>query len=80
MAAASIKIQKFAVAPEFMPEHLTWFKWEAYGTWIFGFALLVLTYYLNPERLSDRYVGDEYRRGGCGAGGGGVAGDRVVRL
>lgn len=41
-------IQKFAVAPEFMPEHLTWFKWEAYGTWIFGFALLVLTYYLNP--------------------------------
>ena len=43
------QIQKFAVAPEFMPAHLTWFKWEAYGTWIFGFALLVLTYYLNPS-------------------------------
>ncbi len=43
------QIQKFAVAPEFMPEHLTWFKWEAYGTWIFGFTLLVLTYYLNPS-------------------------------
>lgn len=42
-------IQKFSVAPEFMPDHLTWFKWEAYGTWIFGFALLVLTYYLNPS-------------------------------
>ncbi len=42
-------IQKFSVAPEFMPEHLTWFKWEAYGTWIFGFVLLVLTYYLNPS-------------------------------
>ena len=42
-------IQKFSVAPEFMPEHLTWFKWEAYGTWIFGFLLLVLTYYLNPS-------------------------------
>ena len=42
------QIQKFAVAPEFMPEHLTWFKWEAYGTWIFGFTLLILTYYLNP--------------------------------
>jgi uncharacterized membrane protein len=41
-------IQKFTVAPEFMPAHLTWFKWEAYGTWFFGFALLVLTYYLNP--------------------------------
>jgi uncharacterized membrane protein len=41
-------IQKFSVAPDFMPEHLTWFKWEAYATWIFGFALLVLVYYLNP--------------------------------
>lgn len=41
-------IQKFLVAPDFMPEHLTWFKWEAYSTWIFGFALLVLVYYLNP--------------------------------
>ncbi len=43
------QIQKFSVAPEFMPEHLTWFKWEAYATWIFGFTLLVLTYYLNPS-------------------------------
>jgi uncharacterized membrane protein len=42
-------IQKFAVAPEFMPEDLTWFKWEAYGTWIFGFSLLVLIYYLSPS-------------------------------
>jgi uncharacterized membrane protein len=42
-------IQKFSVAPDFMPEHLTWFKWEAYSTWIFGFLLLVLMYYLNPS-------------------------------
>ncbi len=42
------QIQKFSVAPDFMPSHLTWYKWEAYGTWIFGFALLVLVYYLNP--------------------------------
>ncbi len=42
-------IQKFSVAPEFMPEDLTWFKWEAYGTWIFGFTLLVLIYYLSPS-------------------------------
>lgn len=42
-------IQKYTVAPEFLPEHLTWFKWEAYGTWFFGFALLVLIYYLNPS-------------------------------
>jgi uncharacterized membrane protein len=42
-------IQKYMVAPEFMPAELTWFKWEAYSTWIFGFALLVLVYYMNPE-------------------------------
>src|SRR4051794_22160429 len=42
-------IQKYMVAPDFMPEHLTWFKWEAYGTWFFGFALLVVVYFLNPS-------------------------------
>ncbi len=42
------QIQKYMVAPEFLPGHLTWFKWEAYSTWIFGFALLVTTYYANP--------------------------------
>jgi uncharacterized membrane protein len=41
-------IQKFSVAPEFMPQHVTWFMWEAYATWIFGFTLLVLVYYMNP--------------------------------
>jgi len=38
-------IQKYMVAPAEMPEHLTWFKWEAYFTWITGFALLTLLYY-----------------------------------
>jgi uncharacterized membrane protein len=42
-------IQKFSVAPEFMPAELTWFKWEAYATWIFGFLLLVLMYYANAS-------------------------------
>ena len=42
-------VQKYRVAPEFLPAELTWFKWEAYSTWLFGFALLVLTYYLNPS-------------------------------
>lgn len=41
-------VEKYLVAPEFLPAELTWFKWEAYSTWLFGFALLVLTYYLNP--------------------------------
>jgi uncharacterized membrane protein len=37
-------IQKYMVAPEGMPEDLTWFKWEAYSTWISGFALLCVVY------------------------------------
>ena len=28
-----------------MPEELTWFKWEAYSTWISGMALMSLVYY-----------------------------------
>jgi uncharacterized membrane protein len=38
-------INKFLVAPEAMPEHLTWFKWESYATWLSGFALLLMVYY-----------------------------------
>ncbi len=37
--------QKFLVAPPQMPEHLHWFKWEAYTTWISGFGLLSVLYY-----------------------------------
>jgi len=40
---------KFLVAPGRMPDELTWFKWEAYTTWLSGFALLVVVYYLNAE-------------------------------
>jgi uncharacterized membrane protein len=42
-------IQKYLVAPEAMPDHLVWFKWESYFTWLSGFALLVLVYYLGAE-------------------------------
>lgn len=49
-------LQKYAVAPEQIPQRLHWFKWEAYGTWVSGMVLLVLVYYwnastymLNPE-------------------------------
>ena len=38
-------INKFLVAPEAMPEHLTWFKWESYATWLSGFALMSMVYY-----------------------------------
>jgi len=42
-------IQKYLVAPDMLPEHLTWFKWESYATWLSGFAMLVLVYYLGAE-------------------------------
>ncbi|MBO0661313.1 urate hydroxylase PuuD [Jiella sp. MQZ9-1] len=41
-------MQKYTVAPEEMPDELTWFKWESYSTWLSGFALLFLLYYLHP--------------------------------
>jgi uncharacterized membrane protein len=42
-------INKYLVTPEMMPDHLTWFKWESYATWLSGFAMLVLVYYLGAE-------------------------------
>ena len=36
---------KYQVAPSKMPDELTWFKWEAYSTWISGMALMSLVYY-----------------------------------
>lgn len=42
-------IRKYLVAPEAMPEHLTWFKWESYWTWFSGFTLLSLVYYLGAD-------------------------------
>jgi uncharacterized membrane protein len=42
-------VQKYMVAPDRLPDHLIWFKWEAYFTWLSGFALLVLVYYVGAE-------------------------------
>ncbi|MDH5528652.1 MAG: urate hydroxylase PuuD [Paracoccaceae bacterium] len=42
-------IQKYLVAPETMPGDLVWFKWESYATWLSGFALLCLVYYLGAD-------------------------------
>lgn len=50
-------VRKFLVAPEAMPEHLTWFKWESYVTWLSGFAMLVIIYYFGADLfLVDRTV------------------------
>jgi uncharacterized membrane protein len=49
--------QKYRLAPAEMPEPLHWFKWEAYTTWLSGFALLVVLYYFDADtRLVDATV------------------------
>ena len=51
--------QKYRLAPAEMPEPLHWFKWEAYTTWLSGFALFVLLYYFDAElRLVDADAAD----------------------
>ena len=52
-------IQKYLVAPAAMPDHLTWFKWESYWTWISGFLMLAIVYYAGADLfLIDRDVLD----------------------
>jgi uncharacterized membrane protein len=51
--------QKYLVAPAELPKELHWFKWEAYSTWLSGFALLFIVYYLNAQAMMvDRSVAD----------------------
>ncbi len=42
-------VQKYLVAPDAMPEHLTWFKWESYSTWLSGAALMMVIYWAGAE-------------------------------
>ena len=42
-------IRKYLVAPEAMPEHLTWFKWESYTTWLSGAGLLMIVYWVGAR-------------------------------
>ena len=41
--------QKYMVAPKHLPEHLHWFYWESYWTWMSGFALFVVLYLFNAQ-------------------------------
>jgi uncharacterized membrane protein len=53
------RVEKYRVAPPTLPGPLHWFKWEAYTTWLSGFALLVVLYYANASTyLVDRGVAD----------------------
>ena len=38
---------KFLVSPPKLPEHLHWFFWESYTTWLTGFALFTVSYLWN---------------------------------
>src|SRR3954470_8213729 len=53
------QVHKYRVAPAVLPETLHWFKWEAYWTWMSGFALLIALYYVHADSyLVDRSVAD----------------------
>jgi uncharacterized membrane protein len=53
------RMQKYLVAPAELPKNVTWFKYEAYSTWLSGFVLLVLIYYFSADLyLIDRSVMD----------------------
>lgn len=53
------EVQKYRLAPPALPAHLHWFKYEAYFTWISGFALLSVLYYFGAEiYLIDKSVAD----------------------
>ena len=43
------RVEKFQVAPERLPDPLHWFKWEAYTTWLSGFTLLVVVFYVHAS-------------------------------
>jgi uncharacterized membrane protein len=52
-------VRKFRVAPAALPEALHWFKWEAYWTWMSGFALFIVMYYAHANvYIIDRSVAD----------------------
>jgi uncharacterized membrane protein len=52
-------VRKYRVAPPELPETLHWFKWEAYTTWLSGFALMIVLYYVHADTyLVDKDVAD----------------------
>jgi uncharacterized membrane protein len=59
MAAASTISRNIWWHPAQMPEHLTWFKYESYFTWLSGFLMLCIVYYGGADLfLIDRHVLD----------------------
>ena len=53
------RVEKFKLVPGRLPEPLHWFKWEAYTTWLSGFALFIVVYYSHATSyLIDTSVAD----------------------
>jgi len=51
--------QKYMLAPKALPEHLHWFYWESYSTWLTGFGLFTVLYLFNAGTfLVDKSVHD----------------------
>jgi uncharacterized membrane protein len=70
---------KFLVAPEGMPQDLHWFKWESYVTWISGFLLLGLVFYVGADiNLIDQTKADLGRWQAIGLGLGSLAAGWLV--
>jgi len=42
-------MQKYALAPKKLPDHLHWSYWESYSTWITGFSLFTMSYLWNAS-------------------------------
>lgn len=52
-------VQKYQVVPNELPDHLAWFKWEAYATWLSGFSLFVILYWFDARAyMIDASVAD----------------------
>lgn len=52
-------VQKYATVENRLAPHLHWFMWEAYSTWLSGFALLIIVYYFQANvNLVDPNVAD----------------------
>ncbi|MFT4924525.1 MAG: putative membrane protein [Phenylobacterium sp.] len=69
------EVAKYQLAPPVMPQTLHWFKWEAYTTWLTGFLLLTLMYYVGAEAyLIDKRVADISQMQAIGIGIGAIVG------
>ncbi len=52
-------VEKLLMGPTKVPDHLHWFKWESYWTWMSGFILVCLIYYTGDgTMLLDSMISD----------------------